>query len=428
MGRRAAGGDGVVGSEWAAVPPAGGPQSDNLRVLRLCPVFEPPAGCLEMRPAAFDAVGGMQTHTGELTRALDDLDVVQIVVTTRRPGVPPVTRFARRAVVARLGLPVAGFRQFYAVPAARLVPRLAAAVDLLHAHLGEDLAVVPIALAAARRNRVPLVLTVHTSVRHTLSVTGARSALLKIVGGWWEQRGERHADQVIALTPRLARILTDHRVPADRIRVIPSGVRPELFAAPGVPDPLAGLPAPRVVFLGRLHRQKNVDVLLRAAARLRFPGAHLVLAGDGPQRSRLADLCERLGLRGRVTFLGFIAHDRVPALLRGADVLVVPSRYEELGTALVEAMYCGVPVVATRTGGIPQVVVDGVTGLLVAPGDAAGLAEAIDRLLGDPWLRRRMGEHGRQRARDYRWDRLARQVLDVYAAALGRPGLPARSG
>lgn len=394
----------------------------GLRVLRLCSVFEPPAGYVDGRAAAVDAVGGMQTHTGELTRALDALGVVQTVVTAHRPGVPRVTRFAGHAVVARVGVPVTRFRQLYAVPAARLVPRLATAANLVHVHLGEDLAVVPIGLAAARRGRVPLVMTVHTSVRYTLAVTDARSALLKYVGGWWERRGERHADQIITLTPRLAQILAAHKIPADRVRVIPSGVRPELFAAAQGTDPLMGLPAPRVVFLGRLHPQKGVDVLLEAAARVRFPGAHFVLAGDGPQRSRLEDLCERLGLRDRVTFLGFVAHDLVPALLRGADVLVMPSRYEELGTALVEAMYCGVPTVAARTGGIPQLIVDGVTGVLATPGDAEAFADAIDRLLDNPELRRRIGEHGRKSAGDYRWDRLARRVLGVYATALGGRG------
>ncbi|HEU4420909.1 MAG TPA: glycosyltransferase family 4 protein [Pilimelia sp.] len=408
---------------------AGRPWWWGLRVLRLCSVFEAPAGVLDARAARFDAVGGMQTHTGELTRALDGLGVRQTVVTTRQPGLPPVVRAYDRAVVVRLGLPVAVCRQFYAVPAARLVPRLAARADLIHAHLGEDLAVVPIALTAARQRRIPLVLTVHTSVRYTLAVTGFRSAMLRTVGGWWERRGERRADQVVALTHRLAQILTGHGVPADRVRVIPSGVRRELFASAEAPDPLAGLPSPRVVFLGRLHPQKNVDVVVGAMALVRDPGAHLVIAGDGPHRDRLVRLCGRLGLRERVTFLGFVDHDRVPALLRGADVLVMPSRYEELGTAVVEAMHCGVPVVAARTGGMPGLVGDGEAGLLVDPGDVAGFAAAIDRLLADPAARRRMGEQGRRRAAGHGWDRLVGQILDVYGAALGsRPAIGERGG
>jgi glycogen(starch) synthase len=402
----------VVNRAWI-----GAARSRPLRVLRLTSVFEPPAGGAGAGAAGFDPVGGMQTHTGELTRALDALGVRQTVVTTRPPGTPRSSQFGERGRVIRLGLPVRAFRQFYAVAAIRRVPSLATGADLVHVHLGEDIAVVPLALSAARRHALPLVLTVHCSVRYTLATHGVRSAALKVVGGFWEAYGEQRADQVIVLTPRLAAILSAHGVPRGRIRVIPSGVRPGLFAEPGRADPAAALPRPRVVFLGRLHRQKNVDLLLAAAARLRHP-AHLVLAGDGPERRRLEDLGRRLGLSGRVTFLGFVDHDRVPALLRGADVLVMPSRYEELGTAVVEAMHSGVPVVATRTGGIPDVIQDGVSGLLVEPGDVDGLAGAVDRMLADPAQRRRWGERGRHRVADFRWDRLAVRVLEVYGEAL----------
>jgi glycosyltransferase involved in cell wall biosynthesis len=403
----------------------------GLRVLRVCSVFEPPGGAPLPGSARFDPVGGMQTHTGELTRALDELGVTQTVVTSRTPGAARVERLGRRAQVVRLGLPVTSFRQWYAVPAAWLVPGLAATAHLLHAHLGEDLAVVPLALAAARLHGIPLVLTVHTSVRYTLAVRDLRSAVLRVVGGWLEEQGERRADRVITLTPRLAAILVAQGVPPGRIRVIPSGVRPALFGAPDGSepsadrDPLAGLARPRVVFLGRLHAQKDVDVLLRAAALLRLP-AQVVVAGDGPERHRLEALHRELRLGTRVIFLGFVPHDLVPALLWGAEVLVMPSRYEELGTALLEAMHCGLPIVATRTGGIPDVVGHEVTGLLVSPGDVAGLAAAIDRLVGDAALRSRYGEAGRVRAADYRWDRLGGEVLEVYRAALRRPADRAR--
>ena len=371
--------------------------------------------------ARFDTVGGMQTHTSELTRALDDLGVEQTIVTTRPPGTPASSRLHRQAVLRRVGFPVSACRQFYAAPAGPLLHRLAAEVDLVHAHLGEDLAVVPLALSAARRYRLPLVLTVHTSVGNTVAVTNPRSALMRTVGGWCERLGERRADQVITLTPRLAHILQDRGVPADRIRVIPSGVRSALFDAPGAEGLPRQLPRPRIVFLGRLHPQKNVDILVRAMARLRDRDAHLVVVGDGPHHDRLVRLRDHLGLQDRVTFLGFVDHDRVPSILNDVDVLAMPSRYEELGTALVEAMACGLPVVGTRTGGIPEVVDEGVTGLLVASGDFTAFAAALDRLLEDPALRETMAAQARVRAESYRWERLGAQVLDVYRAALDAP-------
>ncbi len=245
-----------------------------LRVLRLSSVFEP-SGRASNLDARFDPVGGMQTHTGELTRALDGHGVQQVVVTTGAPGEPARHAFGEYATVVRLGLPVPVLRQCYALPAAWLVPRLAARADLLHAHLGEDLAVVPIAAGAAARHRIPLVLTVHTSLVHTLSRTGLRATVLRTVGGGWQGYGARRAAAVITLTPRLAGLLAGDGVDPHRVHVIPSGVRPALFDSPGDGDPLAALPRPRLLFLGRLHGETLVQCGRVAAFQLRsslWPG------------------------------------------------------------------------------------------------------------------------------------------------------------
>jgi glycosyltransferase involved in cell wall biosynthesis len=400
--------------------------ADSLRVLRLCSVFAPPEGEVPAEAVRFDPVGGMQTHTGELTRALDAMGVTQFVVTTRPPGSVRLRRFESRAAVVRLGAAVPMCRQFYSVPASFVLPRLAGRVDVVHAHLGEDIAVVPLALAALRGRGVPLVLTMHTSVRHTLAVTGARSALLKTLGGYWESVGQRRAAAVIALTPRLRDRLVSGGVAPERIHVIPSGVGPSLLSGPvGEPD---RPDRPRILFVGRLHPQKGVDTAVRAMTRL--PDAELVLAGEGPERARLAALAARLGVAERVRFLGFVAHSRIAGLLRDAHVLVMPSRYEELGTALVEAMHTGTPVVASRVGGIPDLVTHGVHGMLVTPGDADELAGALGRVLSSPALAGTLAANARQRAADYRWDALAGRVLEVYRQAVSRDGdgAPTRRG
>jgi glycogen(starch) synthase len=153
-----------------------------MRVLRLCSVFEPPASALAGKGARFDPIGGMQNHTAELSRALDRRGAVQTVVTTRPPTAPHLQRFGNHARVIRLGLPVRRFRQLYAPQAAVLAPILAARADVVHVHLGEDLAILPVGMAAAKLHRLPLVLTVHTSLRHTLVITDFRSAVLKKLG------------------------------------------------------------------------------------------------------------------------------------------------------------------------------------------------------------------------------------------------------
>src|SRR5829696_3569301 len=161
----------------------------RIRVLRLCSVFEAPPSALVGRGVRFDPIGGMQNHTAELTRALDRRGVVQTVVTTRPPTAPYFQRLGDHASVIRLGLPVRRFRQLYGPQAAIVAPILAARADVIHVHLGEDLAVPPIGAAAARLHRLPLVLTVHTSLRHTLAVGDLRSAVLKVIGSPIERWG-----------------------------------------------------------------------------------------------------------------------------------------------------------------------------------------------------------------------------------------------
>lgn len=391
-----------------------------MRVLRLCSVFPCPPETLSGRGVGFDPVGGMQSHTGQLTAELDRLGVHQQVLTTRPPGTPARAAIGQHTVVRRFGWQSPLLRQGYAVPAALAARRLAAGSDLLHAHLGEDLAVLPVAVAAAGRAGIPLVVTVHMSLRHTLAVGGPRSAVLKTVGGSLEAWGCRRAAAVITLTERAATtVRADGGLAPERVHVIPSGVDPARFA--GVArDPLPASGLPRVLFVGRLHRAKGVDTLLRALPLLRRP-ASVVLVGDGPERTSLDRLAVSLGVRDRVAFLGFLPHDQVPAALAYGDIVVLPSRYEELGSVLVEAMHAGRPVVASRTGGIPALVTDGVNGLLTPVGDPAALAAALDRLLADPALACTLGANARSHAAAYGWPGLAGRVLDVYAQATGRP-------
>jgi glycogen(starch) synthase len=393
-----------------------------IRVLRLCSVFELPESDSATESAAFDPVGGMQIHTAALTRALDARGLIQTVVTTRPPTAPRRQKIGRARVI-RIGFGIPRPRQLYSLPAAALVPALARRADLIHVHLGEDLAALPIAAAAARLgSRRPLVVTLHCSLRHTLEVVDVRSAVLAGLGGWIEERGVRLADAVIVLSHRVAGLLATAGVERARIHVIPPGVDRRLFQGP-FDDPFPDLPRPRVLFVGRLHKAKGVDTALAAFGRLRAARAHLVLVGDGPERPTLEAQAARLGLTDRVRFAGFLPHQRVPAALSHADVLVVPSVYEELGRVVLEAMQVGLPVVATATGGIPEVIHDGLNGLLVPIGDPDPMGRAIDSVLLRPGLAARLGAAGRRDSERYDADAQVERVLEAYREALaGRPG------
>jgi glycosyltransferase involved in cell wall biosynthesis len=142
--------------------------------------------------------------------------------------------------------------------------------------------------------------------------------------------------------------------------------------------------------------------------------AHLVIVGDGPLRPVVLAAVLGSSARDRISLRGFIRHEEVPTVLASLDVLVLPSVYEEMGSVLVEAMVSGVPVVASRVGGIPEVVVDGRTGVLVPPGDIDALARALDGLVADPERRRQMCLNARERAVQYSWPDLAGRVADLY--------------
>ncbi len=385
----------------------------DLRVLRLCSVFEPPPKSIVGKGSRFDPIGGMQNHAAELTRALDRHGLVQTVITTRPPGARRVELIGAAARVVRLGLPIRPLRQLYSAPALFVAQRVAAKVDLVHVHLGEDLAILPIALAAALPRRLPVVLTIHCSLRHTLRVVDARTALLKRVGGWIEKRGAPRADAIITITERLADLLVAGGIKRERVHVIPPGIDSSLFAQT-FDWPFPQIPRPRIVFVGRLVASKGVQTLVQAAARLSAREAHVALVADGPERRSLQQRINELGLSGKVHICGFVPHELVPTVLAHADVVVLPSVYEELGTVLLECFQLGVPVIASRVGGIPNVVAHGGNGLLVPPADPAALASAIDRVLEDGDLAARLGEAGRRCAARYEWNQLVREILAVY--------------
>jgi glycosyltransferase involved in cell wall biosynthesis len=201
------------------------------------------------------------------------------------------------------------------------------------------------------------------------------------------------------------------------IRVIRNGVDVEEYAPGDAPQ--AGeawsSAGTRLLAVGRLHAQKGHGVLLEAIARCREHGLALSLAlvGEGPLRAGLEEQAHRLGIEGQVQFLG--RRDDVRELLRAAEIFVFPSLYEAVGIALLEAMACGAAVVASRAGGIPEIVQDGESGVLVRPGDASDLATALARLARDPPERARLGRGARRRAMMFDIRHTVQELESVYA-------------
>jgi glycosyltransferase involved in cell wall biosynthesis len=184
-------------------------------------------------------------------------------------------------------------------------------------------------------------------------------------------------------------------------------VRAELGVAPD---------AALIGAVGRLTADKGgQDVLIRAVGRVRetCPQVRLVMVGDGPLRPGLEQLTAQLGLTGTVIFTGL--RSDVPRLLGALDVFVLPSEREALPVAVLEAMAAGLPLVATRVGGIPEVVEDGATGFLVPPGDVAAMHCVLERLTGDPALAARLGAAGQAHVQaHFTVQQMVRQVERLY--------------
>jgi starch synthase len=250
------------------------------------------------------------------------------------------------------------------------------------------------------------------------------------LSSWSERVGLQSADRIIAVSRGMgADIREAYRdIDPGRIEVIYNGVDTSTYQ----PDPETGVieslgivrDRPYIVFLGRVTRQKGLSVLLKAAAEFR-PQAQVVLlagAADTPDLgAEIDELVARLrsGRSGIIWVPEMLPRASVIQVLSHAAAFVCPSVYEPLGIVNLEAMACATPVVASAVGGIPEVVDDGFTGLLVPPSDPKALADAVNRLLDDPGLAAEMGRAGRRRATaEFSWQAIAEQTVALYEAVI----------
>lgn len=305
----------------------------------------------------------------------------------------------------------------------RALPRLVGAVrasgcDVVHAHLEDAATLVPPAARIAGRrtvcsfHHVAVPLPRREKLKERLAVAVAnRSAGVVFVS--------RSSLESFAHAYGGARenwCVIENAVDLDVFTVEPAIMPPEFM----VPDG-----APVVTMVGALRSRKGQDAALDAwpLVRQSFPEARLLFVGDGPERDGLLRRARALGVAERVIFAG--TRTDVSQLLRASSLVVLPSEHEALPTTLIEAAACGVPVVATDIDGIPEVVIDGETGLLVPLGDEEALARNVTALLGDAPRRARMGQNARAMAEDrfnsHRW---AERLCEVYdqAARMRRSG------
>jgi len=360
-------------------------------------------------------VGGIQTYSWELATRLAERTEILEVIAPHRPSAARVDR-AVPAAVTRVGgrpdlLPLTAL-----LPVARRAVRLRADVAL-HAQwqtvgasaLARWLTGYPRRIVCAAHGRELL-----------FNPLAGRPGL----GPAYDRLRRWSLAQPDALLPvsrYTAGLLREHGVPPARLRVIPNGTDPERFRPRGgraLRDRLGIGPRPMLLTVGRLVPRKGVDTVLRALPSIAasVPEVRYVVAGTGPDRSRLERLAVRKGVRDRVHFVGHVADDALPSYYSAADLFVMPAReappdVEGFGLVFLEANACGTPAVGARSGGIPDAIVDGETGLLVPPSAPTALASALTSLLHTPEQLATLGRQGRTRTlRTANWEAVARSV------------------
>ncbi|MCC7261240.1 MAG: glycosyltransferase family 4 protein [Candidatus Latescibacteria bacterium] len=290
--------------------------------------------------------------------------------------------------------------------------------DLVHTHTSKAGLLGRVAAVLARVPR-----RVHTAHGHVFY--GYHGPALSRLFVWLERWAAWFTDRLVALTPAEEHDQLRFGVgSAAKFAVIHSGVDFAPFARPAadreVTRRVLGLALDGLVIgtLGRLTPIKGQADLVRAFAQVRpqVPEAWLLLVGDGEEGPGLAALVRELGVADRVVFAGW--REEVPDLLRAMDIFVLPSLNEGMGKALVEAMYVGLPVVASRVGGVPDLIEAGRAGLLVPPGQPAALAAALLGLAADPHRRRELGARAAQVARAYSVESMIEKLDGLYQSLL----------
>ena len=382
--------------------------------------------------------GGQSVHVAELAAGLVRLGH-SVSVYTRRDDADLAERVTTPAGYEVVHVPAGPAAP---VPKDDLWPHMAAFADhltemlkfqqpdVVHAHFWMSGWA---SARAARRLNLPLLVTFHAlgSVKRRYQGPADTSPLNRIRV---EVAVAGAADSIVATATEEVRELALLGVPSSKVSVVPCGVDLEHFTPAPTPNASPAIPQRgcryRLLSVGRLVPGKGYDVIIEAMTWL--PETELLIAGGAgsggttpdPEHDRLIAVAEGLGVADRVRLIGQVARADMPALLRSADLVICSPWYEPFGIVPLEAMACGVPVVASAVGGMLDTVVDSVTGALVTPRDPVALAEVVGPLLESPSRRAEFARAGLERVRSrYSWDRVAAETAAVYQQTVRRQGV-----
>ena len=283
----------------------------------------------------------------------------------------------------------------------------------------------------ARRRTLPFVASLKGIIADELKNERGLVRALLAVQARWEGRNVARADLVMVTSRYSAEVAQrEYGVPPERLAVVPEPIDLEVWDDQFWRAPRRPRGGPVVLCVARMYPRKRIGDLLLAAdvLRARVPGLQVRVVGRGPEWAALSRLHAELGLGDSVVLLGDLTRERLAEEYVNATVFCLPSVQEGFGIAFLEAMAVELPVVACRVAAVPEVVRDGVTGLLTAPRAPGELAAAIERLIADPALARGMGREGRRRALGFTPRHVAERFLHAVHSSQQRLGQQARGG
>lgn len=391
-------------------------------------------------------VGGMNVYVREVGRRLGQYGIACDIYTRQQsPDMPQCIALSPQARV--IHIPAGPLKSYTKYRVWEYLPEFVAGVqsfiqlhglqyDLLHSHYWlsgwvalqlRDWLHVPVIHMSHTLGHAKNAIAQHPEEREPLRRLQTEAEVL------------RESDVIVAESPASQyHLMQDYGVEAARIQVIPCGVDVHLFrlqsrqiARTALALPLS---SPLLLFVGRLQALKGIDVLLRAAQLVcqRYENIQILIIGgageaqqgpEGVERRRLQALGEQLNLGKRLQFIEAQPQATLAQYYAAADVLVMPSYYESFGLVVLEAMACGLPVIASQVGGLASTVLHEQTGLLVPAGNWQAFAQAILRLLAAPHLREAYGEAGRERAQTFSWSRIVERTIQLYHRLIRQHGV-----
>lgn len=367
---------------------------------------------------------GAENHLRNLSEQLRNLGCeIHILM----PGTKTCTREKNGIFIHSLRSPffgTFGWGIIFSLSATRIIDKICDeyGIDIVHGQSPSSFG-----YALLRRRKRPFAVTIHgTSFGEVASFFNIPVAkinlkilqdaiLVQPLTALLTKMEYKYADKIIAVSDAVAREAARYyRLPEKKIFVIHSGVNLPTLTEAVEEEQKRGH---NILVVGRLIWRKGINYLIEALPSVvaEYSDIRLMVVGEGEQKASLEDCAKRLRIEKNVRFLGRVSSKKLHSLYLHADVYVQPSLYEPLGIAILEAMSMGKPIVASRVGGIPELVTSGVEGLLVEPGNAFQLGESIKNLFSDPSLRRKCGRNARRKVEtEFTWTKAAQQTLNLY--------------